>query len=95
MSIDKQQAMKIANLARIRISDAEAEEYAKELSTILNWVEQLQEVDTDGVAQLTSVSDVKLPMRKDEVTDGNYAEAIVKNAPANEYGCFAVPKVVE
>lgn len=95
MSIDKQTALKIGRLARIRLSDEEAEHYAAEISSILNWVEQLQQVDTEGVEQMTSVADMQLPMRKDEVTDGGYPEAVLKNAPANDYGCFVVPKVVE
>lgn len=95
MSIDKQTALKIGRLARIRLDDAAAEHYAAEISSILKWIEQLQEVNTDGVEQMTSVAEMQLPMRKDKVTDGNMPEKVLKNAPANEYGCFVVPKVVE
>ena len=95
MSINTQTALKIAKLARIRMDEKEAEHYANELNGILNWIEQLQEVNTDGVEQMTSVADMQLPMRKDEVSDGDYQQQILANAPAQEYGCFAVPKVVE
>jgi aspartyl-tRNA(Asn)/glutamyl-tRNA(Gln) amidotransferase subunit C len=95
MSITKDQAKKIAHLARIHVSDQEAEDYAQELTSILAWVEQLQAVDTEGVPQMTSVVEMALPMRADEVTDGHYPEKIVQNAPTSQYGCFAVPKVVE
>lgn len=95
MSITQKETLKIAKLARIRLTDEEAEHYTNELNGILGWIEQLQEVDTEGVAQMTSVSEMQLPMRKDEVTDGGYPEAVLKNAPANDYGCFVVPKVVE
>lgn len=95
MALDGKAVAKIAKLARIQVTDADKEHYSREISSILNWVEQLGEVNTDGVPQLTSVSDVTLPWRKDEVTDGNQADAVVKNAPAGDYGCFVVPKVVE
>lgn len=86
---------KVAKLARIRLSDEEKNAYAKELTQIFNWIEQLGEVDTEGVAQMTSVANMTLPMRRDEITDGNRQEDILSNAPQSEYGCFAVPKVVE
>jgi len=95
MLLDKQAVAKIARLARIEVTDADKEHYAKEISGILQWMEQLNEVNTDGVSMLTSVSAVKLPWRKDVVTDGNQAEAVVKNAPSSDYGCFVVPKVME
>jgi len=95
MVLDKQAVAKIARLARIDVSDADKEHYAKEITGILKWMEQLNEVPTDDVPMLTSVSDVSLPRRKDEVTDGNQAEAVVKNAPSHDYGCFVVPKVME
>lgn len=95
MSLSPKEITKIAKLARIRITAAEGEHYAKEISGILNWVEQLQEVNTDNVPQLMSVANVELPWRKDEVNDGGQQAAIVKNAPKAEYGCFAVPKVIE
>ena len=95
MLLDKQAVAKIARLARIEVTDADKEHYAKEISGILQWMEQLNEVNTDGVPMLTSVSAVKLPWRKDVVTDGNQQEAVTKNAPASDYGCFVVPKVME
>jgi aspartyl-tRNA(Asn)/glutamyl-tRNA(Gln) amidotransferase subunit C len=95
MSIDKATAQKIGRLSRIRLSDADADYYAKELTGILKWIEQLQEVNTEGVEPLASVSDVTLPMRADAVTDGNMRDAVLKNAPDAEYGCFTVPKVIE
>lgn len=95
MSITISEAKKIAHLSRIRMNEEELEHYTGEINNILGWIEQLQEVDTDGVAQMTSVCEMDLPMRKDAVNDGGYQEQILKNAPANEYGCFVVPKVVE
>lgn len=95
MALDGKAVAKIAKLARISVTEADKEHYAKEISSILNWVEQLSEVNTDGVPQLTSVTDVTLPWRKDEVTDGGQPEAVVANAPSSDYGCFVVPKVVE
>ncbi|MCI5049432.1 MAG: Asp-tRNA(Asn)/Glu-tRNA(Gln) amidotransferase subunit GatC [Rickettsiales bacterium] len=95
MSLTKEDTLKVAKLARIRMDDADAEHFMNEINGILHWVEQLQEVDTEGVEQLTSVSDVALPWRKDEMTDGGYPEQILKNAPASDYSCFVVPKVIE
>ena len=93
--LDTAAVAKIARLARIAVTDADKEHIAKEISGILQWVEQLNEVNTDNVPMMTSVSVVKLPFRKDVVTDGNQAEAVVKNAPQSDYGCFVVPKVME
>jgi aspartyl-tRNA(Asn)/glutamyl-tRNA(Gln) amidotransferase subunit C len=95
MSLDSQAVAKIARLARIAVSEEEKTHFASEISGILQWVEQLSEVNTDGVPLMTSVSQVKLPLRKDIVTDGNQVEAIIKNAPDSDYGCFVVPKVME
>jgi len=95
MALDKQAVAKIARLARIEVTEADKEHYSKEISGILQWVEELNEVNTDGVPQMTSVSAVNLPWRKDVVTDGNQQEAVVKNAPQSDYGCFVVPKVME
>jgi aspartyl-tRNA(Asn)/glutamyl-tRNA(Gln) amidotransferase subunit C len=94
MSLTKNDVTKIARLARISVSDAEKEHYAREISGILTWVEQLNEINTENVLALASVSNTALPWREDKVTDGNYQESIVKNAP-NEHGCFVVPKVIE
>lgn len=95
MALDKAAVAKIARLARIKVTDADSEHFAREISGILKWVEQLGEVNTDNVPQMTSVASMKLPWRKDEVTDGGKAEAVVKNAPSSDYGCFVVPKVME
>jgi aspartyl-tRNA(Asn)/glutamyl-tRNA(Gln) amidotransferase subunit C len=95
MALDKAAVAHIAALARIRLTDAELEPLAAELSHILTWVEQLAEVDTAGVAPMTSVAAIRLPMRDDTVTDGNRRDEILKNAPQSARGFFAVPKVVE
>jgi len=95
MSLDPQAITKIARLARIRVDEGEKEFYAKEISGILQWMEQLNEVNTDGVPQMVSVVEMQLPRRKDVVNDGNQQQAILKNAPNADFGCFAVPKVIE
>ena len=95
MSLSKKDVAKIARLARIEVSDADQDHYAREISGILKWIEQLNEVNTENVPQMVSVGDMKLPWRKDEVSDGNQQEAVVKNAPQSDYGCFVVPKVME
>ena len=95
MSIDTGTVAKIARLARIAVSEEEKEHFASEISGILQWVEQLSQVNTDGVPMMTSVSSVKLPLRTDTVTDGNQQQAVLKNAPESDYGCFVVPKVME
>jgi aspartyl-tRNA(Asn)/glutamyl-tRNA(Gln) amidotransferase subunit C len=95
MSLTTAQVKKIAKLARIRLSDEEVDHYGKEISNILNWIETLQEVNTDKVPQMLSVSSVGIPLRADEVTDGDMQADILKNAPKSSFGCFEVPKVVE
>ncbi len=95
MSLDKAAVTKIARLARIALSDEEKEHFARELTGIMKWIEQLAEVNTDNVPMLSSVSDTTLPWRKDEITDGHKRDAILANAPFSEYGCFVVPKVIE
>ena len=95
MSIDEKTVDKVARLSRIHLSDEEKTHFAGEMNGILQWIEQLQEVDTEGVEQMTSVADVELSWRSDEVTDGRQRDAVLKNTPANEYGCFVVPKVIE
>jgi aspartyl-tRNA(Asn)/glutamyl-tRNA(Gln) amidotransferase subunit C len=95
MALDKAAVAHIAALARIRLKEAELEPLAAELSHILTWVEQLAEVDTSDVAPMTSVAVMQLPMRDDEVTDGNRREDILGNAPQSTRGFFVVPKVVE
>lgn len=95
MSLDSVAVAKIARLARIAVSEEEKTHFASEISGILQWVEQLSEVNTDGIPLMTSVSAVTLPLRADAVTDGNQQAAILKNAPDSDYGCFVVPKVME
>lgn len=95
MSVTAPQVRHIANLARIAMSDEEIERLVPELNNILGWVEQLGEVDTDGVEPLATVIEQKLRLRDDEVTDGDRRDDILANAPAAEHGFFAVPKVIE
>jgi aspartyl-tRNA(Asn)/glutamyl-tRNA(Gln) amidotransferase subunit C len=95
MALDKAAVAHIAALARIRLSDAEQEALAGELSQILTWVEQLNEIDTSSVAPMASVGAAGLPMREDAVTDGGRPEEILGNAPRTARGFFVVPKVVE
>jgi aspartyl-tRNA(Asn)/glutamyl-tRNA(Gln) amidotransferase subunit C len=86
---------KVAKLARINLLDEEVPHFQAEISSILNWVEQLNEVNTDDVTEMASVENMALPLRDDAVTDGNMQQDVLKNAPHSEYGCFMVPKVVE
>jgi aspartyl-tRNA(Asn)/glutamyl-tRNA(Gln) amidotransferase subunit C len=95
MAVDKDTVAEIAWLARIRITEVESEALTGELSNILDWVEQLAALDTEGVPPMTSVVARELPLRADEVTDGGQAAAIVQNAPETAHGFFTVPKVVE
>ena len=96
MSVDIETVRRIARLARIRISEEELKPLARELSAILQWVEQLNEVDTENVPPMTSVEeDMPMKKRKDIVTDGDCVEDILANAPAREGNFFVVPKVVE
>ena len=95
MALDKAAVAHIATLARIRLAEAELEPLAGELSHILDWVEQLNEVDTTGVAPMASAAAARLPMREDEVSDGGRRDDVLGNAPRPARGFFAVPKVVE
>jgi aspartyl-tRNA(Asn)/glutamyl-tRNA(Gln) amidotransferase subunit C len=95
MALDKTDVAHVAALARIRLTEAELEPLAAELSRIVGWVEQLGDVATDGVPPMTSVAAMRLKMRDDIVTDGDCREAIIGNAPQTAKGFFAVPKVVE
>jgi aspartyl-tRNA(Asn)/glutamyl-tRNA(Gln) amidotransferase subunit C len=94
MALDKAAVAHIASLARIRLSEAELEPLAGELSQILDWVEQLNEVDTTGVPPMASAAAASLPMREDVVTDGGRRDDILGNAPRPAHGFFTVPKVV-
>lgn len=95
MEIDAALVRRIARLARIKVSDAEAEALQGELSHILDWVKQLDEVKTDGVEPMTRVIPMTLRQRIDAVTDGEIADDVVANAPAREDHFYVVPKVVE
>ena len=95
MSVSTQQVRHIAKLARIAMSDDEIERLAPELNNILGWIEQLSEVNTDGVEPLTAVIDQKLRLRDDVVTDGGIRDEVLANAPDAQHGFFAVPKVIE
>ena len=95
MSVSNEQVRHIAKLARIAMSEEEIERLVPELNNILGWVEQLGEVDTDGVEPLTGVIDQKLRLRDDVVDDGNIRDEVLENAPDAQHGFFAVPKVIE
>lgn len=95
MSIDASTVARIARLARLKVPEEEQKQVAGELSRILDWVAQLDQVNVANVAALTSVNDVPLPLREDLVTDGNQPEAILSNAPSRTADFFTVPKVVE
>lgn len=95
MSVDTNTVKRVAHLARIAVSDDEAETMTGELNAILGFVEQLNEVDIDGVEPMTSVVATSMKKRKDGVTDGGYPDDVVGNAPETEDNFFVVPKVVE
>lgn len=95
MVIDEATVKRVARLARIKLSEEEAKGLVGELSGILEWVKQLDEVDTAGVEPMTRVVDMTLKMRKDEVTDGEMAADVTKNAPETAESFYVVPKVVE
>ena len=95
MALDKATVARIATLARIRLPELEQAHLAGELTAILTWIEQLNEIDTTGIEPMSSVAAMQLPMREDLVTDGNCRDRILANAPEAMQGFFAVPKVVE
>jgi aspartyl-tRNA(Asn)/glutamyl-tRNA(Gln) amidotransferase subunit C len=95
MQIDEATVRHIARLARIKIGKKEAANLERELTTILDWVDQLGEVNTDNVDPLTRIGDMTLPWRADEVTAGGCQDDVLRNAPLTEDGFFVVPKVVE
>ena len=95
MSVDAATVRKVASLARIAMSDAEAEALVPELNNILGWIDQLGAVDTDGVEPLAAVIPNHQRLRDDAVTDGNVRDRVLANAPQAEHGFFAVPKVIE
>jgi len=95
MSVDKATVQHIAQLARIRVDDSRSAALSGELSNILDWVEQLSQVNTENVPPMTSAVEHALHWRSDAVTEGGDPETVLANAPAEEFGFFAVPKVIE
>ena len=95
MSIDTDTARRVAHLARIRVEETDLPKLAQELSNILTFMEQLNEVDVEGVEPMTSVTPMRLKRRQDVVTEGEMQDRILANAPDAREGFFAVPKVVE
>ena len=95
MSIDQSTAAKVAKLARIKVEEDALPALAEEFNTILGFIEQLNEVDVEGVEPMTSVTPQRLKRREDMVSDGNQQDKVLANAPDAREGFFAVPKVVE
>ncbi|MFN3148080.1 MAG: Asp-tRNA(Asn)/Glu-tRNA(Gln) amidotransferase subunit GatC [Paracoccaceae bacterium] len=95
MSIDRDTAAKVASLARIRVEDDALPALAEEFNAVLGFIEQLNEVDVEGVEPMTGVTPMRLKRRQDAVTDGDMQDKILSNAPDAREGFFAVPKVVE
>jgi len=95
MSVDISTVKRVAHLARIAVSEDDAERMTGELNAILGFVEQLNEVNVDGIEPMTSVTPMNMRLREDKVTDGGIAAAVVANAPVTEDNFFVVPKVVE
>ena len=95
MSVTKDDVRKVARLSRIAVPEDKLETLAGELTGIMGWIEQLNEVDIDGVEPMTSVVEAKLPMRDDVVTDGGKQDQVLANAPKSDEGFFVVPKSVE
>ena len=95
MSVDAATVKRIAHLARIKLQDHEVAPLERELNGILSWIEQLGEVNTDGVEPMTAVIPTTLRLREDVVTDGGIRDKVLANAPRAEHGFFAVPKVID
>lgn len=95
MAVDTKTVKRIASLAKLKIDDDKVEDAEGEFNKILDWIEQLNEVDTNNVEPLLSVNDENLRLREDKVSDGNQRDAVLANAPMSSYGYFVVPKVVE
>lgn len=95
MSIDEKTVRKVAKLARLALPEDRVKPMADELNGIMAWIEQLNEVDVDGVEAMTTPVEMKLPMREDVISDGNIRDQVLANAPKSEDGFFVVPKVVE
>ena len=95
MAVDKDTVRRIARLARLAVDEDQVAAMEGELNALLSWVEQLQEVDVEGIPAMTSVVQQQIKMRKDVVNDGGYADDLLKSAPQVEDHFFVVPKVVE
>ena len=95
MDIDKKLVKKIATLSRIKIQEKEVEKFSKELSKIITWVEKLNEVETKNITPIANPSDIKIPLRKDEINDGKIEDKVLENAHEKKAGYFIVPKVVD
>ncbi len=95
MAIDENTVKRVANLARISIEDTDVAPLARELSGVLGMIDQLAEVDVEGVEPMTSVTPMNSPLRKDVINDGEKQDDVLSNAPLSREGFFAVPKVVE
>ncbi len=95
MSITKETVKKLGRLARLHIEEQDLEAKAEEVNGIMGWIEQLGELNTDGVEPLTGVSDMALKQRKDEVTDGNIQTQVLANAPETSQGYYVVQKIIE
>ncbi len=94
-TLSEKDIKKVARLARIEVSEESCQQLTDQVGSIITWVEQLAEVNTDNVDALTSVHNVTLRLNKDEISDGNKAEDVLKNAKNSKYGYFTVPKVIE
>lgn len=95
MAFNEETAANVANLARLHLSDEQKQKFAGEVDGILKWVEQLQEVNVEGVEPLVSVTEQTDAIRADIVTDGDIQADLMKNAPETTHGFYVVPKVVE
>ncbi len=95
MSLDRSTVKKMASLARLRVDDEELDTLVDELSNIFGWIETLAEVDTDGIAPMTSAAETKLHLRTDDVTEGNLEDKVLANSRDAENGFYTVPKVIE
>ena len=94
-SIDEKTIRKTAHLARIEIDEANIPYYTDQIKGVVDWIEQLADVDTNGIEPMVSISEKPMPVREDVMTDGDYVEEVTQNAPESAYGFFVVPKVVE
>lgn len=95
MSINKETVLKVARLSRLEMNDADAEAFVPQFRGIMQWIEQLGEVDTDNVEPLANVVDITLPLREDAVTDGDCQDKVLANAPETAEGFYVVKKIVE